>query len=301
MYHKIVLPGSEKTLSTGWIPPMPDLRDYTEKHLPIKNIVEKLGPSLREDAPLPEKADLRQWCSEIEDQGNLGSCTAHAAAGIVEYFVNRAYNKKIKTSRLFIYKGTRNLMGTTGDTGAYLRDTMGSLVLLGVPAEKYWAYTDKDPDFDKEPSSFVYAVADNFEALQYFCHDALGTKRTPAEVLNSVKKYIAAGIPSMLGFFGFPSFTQSDVSGGIPYPCPDEKAQWGHAVAAVGYNDTLKIKNLLCNRETTGALLIRNSWGTAWGDQGYGWLPYDYILNQLASDFWSVISMEWIDSDQFGL
>jgi C1A family cysteine protease len=71
----------------------------------------------------------------------------------------------------------------------------------------------------------------------------------------------------------------------IPYPWPGEKAIWGHAIVAVGYDDGKKIKNTVCNRETTGALLIRNSWGTGWGDKGYGWLPYDYVLNKLAMDF----------------
>jgi C1A family cysteine protease len=201
MYHKVRIVGSEKVLSTGWIPPMPDLRDYTEEHSQVKNIAEKLG--FTHELTLPGKVDLRKWCSEIADQGNLGSCTAHAAAGIVEYFVNRAFTKQIKTSRLFIYKATRNLMGVTGDVGAYLRDTMGALVLLGAPAERYWSYSDKDPDFDVEPPAFVYAIADNYETLQYFCHDSLGTCRNPDEVLHSVKKYIAAVFPLCLVFLGF--------------------------------------------------------------------------------------------------
>jgi C1A family cysteine protease len=192
-------------------------------------------------------------------------------------------------------------MQVTGDTGAWLRNTMGALVLCGVPEEKYWPYTDADPAFDAEPPSFVYAIADNYEALKYFCHDPQGANISGANVLASVKKYLAAGVPSMFGFWGFASFDDCDTRGGIPYPCPGEQAQWGHAIVAVGYDDTKKIKNTRCNKTSTGALLIRNSWGTGWGDQGYGWIPYDYVKNKLAMDFWSLLSMEWIDSKQFGL
>jgi len=163
MYKKVEIPETKEIVGTGWLPPLPDLRDYTEEHPDIAMMAKRLGVSPTEKLKaLPPKVDLRSWCSEIENQGKLGSCTAHAGMGIVEYFERRAFGKHIDGSRLFVYKTTRNLMGVTGDTGAWLRNVMGALVLCGVPAEKYWPYTDKKPDFDKEPPSFVYAVADNY-------------------------------------------------------------------------------------------------------------------------------------------
>lgn len=304
LYSKIELPETKETVGTGWLPPMPDMRDYTEEHKAIKDMAKKLGlgaPSLS----LPENVNLREWCSPIENQLNLGSCTAHAGVGIVEYYEKRAFGKYIDGSRLFIYKTTRNLMHVTGDTGAWLRNVMGALVLCGVPDEKHWPYTDKpgaEPDgFDREPTAFVYAVADNYQSLNYFCHDPIGANVSPETVLSRVKKYLAAGIPSMFGFYGFPSFNSTNVKGDIPYPCPGERAIWGHAIVAVGYDNNKKIKNTLCNTATKGALLIRNSWGTTWGDKGYGWLPYDYVRNKLAMDFWSLIKMEWVDTNQFGI
>jgi C1A family cysteine protease len=190
-------------------------------------------------------------------------------------------------------------MQVTGDTGSWLRNVMGALVLCGVPDEKYWPY--KVADFDKEPGSFVYSIADDYGSMKYFCHDPISKNMPSVTVLESVKKYLAAGIPAMFGFWGFPSFNSTSIPGGIPYPCQGESAQWGHAIVAVGYDDNKKIKNTKCNTETKGALLIRNSWGTTWGETGYGWLPYDYVLYRVAQDFWSILDMGWIETGQFGL
>lgn len=285
------------TVGTGWLQELPDLRDYTEEDRDIPRMVKKLN--ITSEPQAPSKVDLRRWCSKIEDQRQLGSCTAQAAVGIVEYFQRRAFNQHIDGSRLFVYKTTRNLMGLHGDTGGYCRTTMAALALCGVPPEKYWPYTDNKRTFDDEPGSFIYALADNFEAIRYFRHDPVGADRKA--VLNRVKVWLAAGVPAMFGFYGFDSFNNTNVPGGIPYPCPGEKAQWGHAIVAVGYDDAFEITNTRCNKVTRGALLIRNSWGTRWGDKGYGWLPYDYVLQGLASDFWSLLSMNWVSSEQFGL
>lgn len=306
-YRPVEIPEIEEKLGTGWLPPLPDLRDYTEDHPEIAPMMKTLGVLTlkKETTPkaLPPKVDLRQWCSPIENQGALGSCTAHAAVGIVEYYEKRVHGKHIDASRLFTYYNTRRLMGVSigVDSGAWLRNTMGALVHCGVPPEKYWAYTTQHPDFDNTPPSFVYAVADDYEALRYFSHDPWYQNILPQNVLARVKLFLAYGIPAMFGFFGFKSFGHADVKGGIPYPCPGEKAIWGHAIVAVGYDDGFKITNTKCNKATKGALLIRNSWGTSWGDAGYGWLPYDYVLHKLALDFWSLLKMDWVDSKVFGL
>lgn len=298
-YQPLQLAHTEDPVGTGWLPPLPDLRDYTEGEHDIPEMSAKLGISADTDPALPEQVDWRKYCSEIENQGELGSCTAHAAVGAAEYYQRRAFNDHVNGSRLFVYKVTRSLMGVTGDTGAWLRNTMGALVYCGLAPERFWPY--RVEEFDQDPPPFVYSVADRYQALKYFCHDPLGQKRPRDQVLVRVKAYLAAGVPSMFGFFGFGSFQEADVPGGIPFPCPGEQARWGHAVMAVGYDDSLEITNTHCREATRGALLIRNSWGKGWGDDGYGWLPYDYVLHDYAQDFWSLISMDWINTREFGI
>jgi C1A family cysteine protease len=241
--------------------------------------------------------DLREWCSPIEDQGMLGSCTAHAGVGILEYYERKSFGRHIDASRLFLYKVTRNLMKVSGDNGAFLRSTMGAMVLFGVPPEEYWPYTDDKKGFDKEPPAFCYAFAQNYQTVKYFRHDPHGTR--PDDLLMGVKTYLGKGHPAMFGFTVYNSIEQAEKTGRIPFPSPKEKVEGGHGIAAIGYDDQMKIRNTYGKIETTGALLIRNSWGKGWGEEGYAWLPYEYILKGLAEDFWSILKKEWVDTGQF--
>ena len=284
-------------LGMGWLPDYPDYRDYTIDHKDIKPMVKEVGVTNPSKLSIPESKDLRTWCSPIENQFSIGSCTANAGVGIIEYYERKALGKHIDASRLFLYKATRNLLHWTGDRGAFLRTTMGAMVLFGVPPEEYWPYIIAD--FDKEPSAFCYAFAQNYQTIKYFRLDPPVTKKDV--LLKRIKTFIAYGLPSMFGFTVYNSIGQAGNDGKIPYPCPGEKIAGGHAVVAVGYNNKIEIKNTICGKETTGALLIRNSWGTGWGDNGYGWLPYDYVLDGLAIDWWTLLKSEWVDMGQFKL
>lgn len=292
--------------SMGWMKDYPDIRDYvittdlvSEKLKGQSDSVKEMLTTLGIKKPtkkevIPTKIDLSNWCSPIENQGSIGSCTAHAGIGVVEYYENRAFGKHLDGSRLFLYKTSRNLLNWKGDTGSYLRATMAAMAMFGIALEKYWPYDVKR--FEEEPGAFVYAIAQNFQALTYYRLDPIGTDSQT--LLKSVKTHLQAGLPSMFGFTCYSSL-HSGEKGKIPYPLKTEKVIGGHAVVAIGYDDTLVIKN--GSNKTTGALMIRNSWGEDWGVGGYGYLPYEYILNGLAVDFWVLLKCEWVDSGNFGL
>ncbi len=178
---------------------------------------------------------------------------------------------------------------------------MGAMALFGVPPEKYWPYKNENANFDLEPSAFLYAFGQAFKAIQYYRLDPPGI--SPATLLQQIKTNLAGKLPSMFGFTVYNSISQANGAGQgkIPFPCPRERVLGGHAIMAVGYDDAMKIKNALCGTETTGALLIRNSWGTSWGDAGYGWLPYEYVLRGIAVDWWALLKNDYIPTQQFGI
>jgi C1A family cysteine protease len=301
--------GRNEKLYMGWLPDYPDFRDFTVEHDTlhqrarmfgqkdsIKTMIKKAGVIETGEGKLPSTVDLREWCSVVENQKTIGSCTAHAGVGLIEYFERRAFGKHVDTSRLFLYKVTRNMMRMVGDTGAYLRTTMGAMVLFGVPPEEYWPYVVED--FDVEPSAFCYAFGQNYQTISYYRLDQINISRD--DLLLRIKTNLSAALPSMFGFSVYSSISQAATTGKIPFPNIGERLLGGHAVVTIGYDDGIKITNSNPGgHETTGALLIRNSWGTEWGENGYGWLPYEYVLKGLAVDWWSVLKNEWIDTGQF--
>lgn len=245
---------------------------------------------------LPGAVDLSFWCSEVEDQKNLDSCTAFAGIALIEYFANRSLGGYIDASPLFLYKATRNLMNLFGDTGASVRETMKAMALFGVPPNEYWPYEEEL--VNEEPPAFCYSFAQNYQALKYF---RLDYSDIPEELLLcQVKAVLAAGFPCIFGLTLYSSaYEDINITNGfIPVPHKKDRVVGGHALVAVGYSDYKKVEP---KSESRGAILVRNSWGTQWGQQGYGWLPYEYILKGLTADWWSLLKSEWFDKEHFGL
>jgi len=280
----------------GWMRDLPDIRDYS---VDTPKVQETLKMYPQYGSTIPDTVDLRQWCSPIEDQQALGSCTANAAVGAVELLQRAYYGNHIDMSRLFVYKTTRNLMQRTGDTGATIRGTMKALAMFGSPPEQYWDYDIQD--FDLEPSQFAYAMGQNYKAISYYRLDPqIKTTEAMSQTVQRIQQQLAWGIPCVFGFIVFYSVPRpGDGKIDIPMPTPGDYPMGGHAVLAVGYDNNRMMPTTTPGKSVKGAFLIRNSWGTSWGDGGYGWLPYSFVRSGLAVDWWALAYTDHIDLSQF--
>lgn len=258
----------------GWVPDLPDIRDAKDDVA----VAARIGEFVPKD--LPTSVSLRQWFSAVEDQKELGSCTAHAGVGILEYFARRRFGKHVDLSRRFLYKLTRKLLGWTGDTGAFLRTTMKAMTVYGAPPESNFHYNTAK--YEEEPAAWIYPLAQRYRATSYYRLDTVG--RTPQGLIDEIKRHLAAQIPVMFGFTVYSSFDNA-VNGVFPIPTSKDSVVGGHAIVITGYGPR--------------GFEIRNSWGTTWGDHGYGTMPYEYITMGLCDDFWVLISADWLDMKQF--
>jgi C1A family cysteine protease len=272
------------------------LRRKTLEFLALTHSVPTKSSSVKQYLFLPGVVDLSYWCSEIEDQGSLNSCTALAGVALLEYFMNRSNGQYTDASSLFLYKATRELMNLKGDVGASVRETMKAMALFGIPPEQYWQYNEAK--VNEEPPSFCYSFAQNYQALKYFRLDYAGISKEV--LLVQIKAVIATGLPCIFGFTIYTSAYEASNqrNGSIPFPdYKKDRVVGGHAVVAVGYDDYKEIERKDRPDPSKGAFLIRNSFGDDWGDGGYGWLPYDYVLAGLTADWWSLLKAEWFSDD----
>jgi C1A family cysteine protease len=240
----------------GWLPDLPDHRDLLFAKQPKPRVT------------IPKSVDLRAACSAVEDQGQLGSCTANALAGALEFLERKDGVSFQDLSRLFIYYNERAVEGAVKtDSGAMIRDGIKSLAKLGVCPESQWPYVITR--FAAQPTPACYSAAIKHQITTY----------ARLETLNDMHACLAAGFPFVFGFTVYQSFESQAVakSGIMPMPKPGESTLGGHAVMAAGYDDSKK------------RFLIRNSWGPDWGLGGYFWMPYAYLTNrQLCDDLWTI-------------
>jgi len=273
----------------GWLRDLPDHRDHTPENADVKGMLGRLSGAAGAPAAVPESVDWREdYCPPVKDQLGMRSGAAHACLGLVEYFERRSSGRVLDLSRLFLYKTTRRMLHLAGDTGAGIRPTIKALIRFGVPPEEYLPYDVTR--YDAEPDPFLYSYVIKFPSLRYVRLDP--PEVTGARVLHTVKAFLAAGFPCV---FGFPVSSLVDGDGNVLFPRPTDALCGGQVVVATGYDDRRRIGSSL----PKGALLIRNSWGARWGEGGYGWLPYEYVLGHLAADFWTFFQQDWLDSGEF--
>ena len=291
----------------GWKRDLNDPRDYIPTTSEIQKILTLDSSKKIEDldaSNLKKKVDNRKYCTPIENQGNLGSCTAHSCVGMFEYMQNKSFNEYFDGSRLFLYKATRLLMGQEGlgDTGAYIRTSLGAMRLFGIPYEEYWPYNDDPNLFDKMPDPWLWSFAQNFQSIKQFRVDF---SPDGDDNIQRMKEYLTKGFVLNFGFVVFTSQIDARSNGGIiPYPSIGEKVEGGHAVLIVGYDDSKIATNPRDGNNKIGCFLIRNSWGEEWGEKGYGWLPYEYFRagangDVFADDVWTIIQSKWVKTGEF--
>ncbi|MGO8836319.1 MAG: C1 family peptidase [Limisphaerales bacterium] len=241
----------------GWLPDLPDQRDHLYA-APVEML-----------AVLPARVDLRPQCPPVYDQGQLGSCTANAIAGAIEFDRMKQGLADFTPSRLFIYYNERVLEHTVDlDSGAQIRDGIKSVGKQGDCPETEWPYVVAR--FKTKPSAGCYADALKYRAVLY---------QRLMPVLSQLKGCLASGYPFVFGFTVYESFESANVArtGHASLPQSGEPVIGGHAVVGVGYDDAKQW------------FIVRNSWGTRWGMKGYFTLPYAYLTDDnLATDFWTI-------------
>lgn len=232
----------------------------------------------------PKKVDLRPMMTPVENQGALQSCTANAIAGAYEYLIKKHAGAHVDLSRLFIYYNARWRNGEQHeDAGSVIQYGMESLKSFGACAEKTWPYK-ADAVLDK-PRKLSYAEAERFRVLDMQKVDV---------DLDRWRHCLAEGYPIVFGCALFESFDDAKRNHGVvPMPDPQDVARGEHgrhAMLAVGYSDVDKV------------FIVRNSWGADWGDKGYCYMPYNYLMSEKLNggDCWMLRGEDHLPSPDAG-
>ncbi len=226
------------------------------------------------DQSLPVKVDLREHCTPVENQGQIGSCTANACVGALEHAYTKRDGHSPELSRLFVYYNTRRLKGTTGqDSGAMINEAMAAVMAFGACESEYWPYNPGN--FTQEPPKQAYLNGKLHEPIQY--------ARVPGP--DGAVQALASGYPVVFGTF-LPKrlYEVATQTGLMPASEPQElirQPSGGHCMLIVGYDTDAKV------------FIVRNSWGTAWGNGGYCEVPFrEMALFSPPETFWTMLELE---------
>ena len=279
----------------GWQPDLPDPRDYRCNHPAVSQIVELDLGQLPGLGSLPDRVDLRQdadgiYFTAAKDQGSIHASSVFALLGIVEYGERRAHGKSFDGSARFVFEMAKKISGVTGNANVGLREVCKAVKRYGMPPEHLCPYQSDDGAILQDVSLLGYR--DEAQHLTYFrplSTSSAGENPRVADDITQLRSLLATGLPFAFGF-AVPSSLGDD--GEIPFRPQYDAYFGGQAVVAVGYDDFH-----LPGKQ--GAFLVRNSWGSDWGDEGYGWIPYSLFSSGQAADAWCVVSEPWVNSGSF--
>ena len=245
----------------GWKPDIPDCRDW-----PFR-------PSRGNKAELPEKASLKHIMPPVYKQGSIGDCTAHAVVSLYVYHHVSSGGKRFTPSPMFVYYNTRMLENTTQiDCGASIRSAIKATVKYGVCNYECWP--SDETKLRTRPYKRCYTQAQKKPTIEYFRVD---------QSLHNIRVCLFQNKPVACGIAAYESYELPQVArtGFIDRPAFTERCLGGHAIVLTGYDDT------------TNLFEFRNSHGSEWGIDGYGTIPYSYILDRyLSDDFWTINHVE---------
>lgn len=214
---------------------------------------------------LQEEIDLREFCSPIEDQLNLGSCVSQSLVGNLEFLENKKNQTYQDLSRLFVYYTTRLFeCQEKKDSGSQIRDGIKVLKKYGVCLEPLHPYISQN--YAVKPSDEAFNDAKNRVISSYY----------KIETLDEMLQCLNQGFPFVGGIKLYPSFAESFENGIVPVPRVNELPVGKHAIMYVGFNLNEKY------------FLARNSWGTAIQMQGYFKIPFEYASQ--TEDCWTIRS-----------
>jgi hypothetical protein len=279
----------------GWLRDQPDFRDFSPETPAVREALAKLKRRRTgRGAKPPAAIDLTEFLIPSAPAADRQT-TVDGALAMIQYFERRATGRLLECSGRFLDYNARRLTETPPGGGLSLRTALRALARFGCPPRQY---EPSGTGAEYEPTPFEYGFAREFAGLQYVRLDGAGqsgagqsgTGRSGSEILRTIKAFVAAGFACACGASvgAAPS-----AEGDMPFPTKSDAIVGGTAVVVVGYDDDARI------RSSHGALLVRTSLGSTPGRGGVGRLPYRFVEEGLACDFWTLLKPDWLASGEF--
>jgi len=282
----------------GWLRDPVDPRDFTIHDPRLNDAIKAEMVCIRAPFTMPEEYMIPKR-PPIGNQRTLGSCVANGILRMYRTYAMMSGEADLPLSRLFLYKVMRKLMGIdSGDTGAHIRTGMKALRMFGACPEENWPYVEKT--FDKDPDIYQATMAQNYQAEAYYRLDPEGIAKDA--IVASIKDHLIANRSFAFGFTVFDCL--NDRTGYAELPTWKNRIRGLHCVegCGFGYSDGVKDgdRMLVFNKKVhEPGVVFANSWDVEWGVDGYGFLPFDYVMNNWCSDMWTLLRAEWLVTHVF--